>query len=106
MAFDFNTFQRGQAFTKVGRLMYRVIPRIECADGFTFSVQASETHYCSPRANGCHEYETVEVGFPSERVEALMPYMDDDDSDPTQTVYGGVPVSVVNAIVAEHGGPK
>jgi len=44
----------------------KVRPWIICADGFTFSVQASETHYCRPRTNR-GPYSAVEVGYPSSR---------------------------------------
>jgi hypothetical protein len=81
-------------------------PRIVCVDGFSMSVQASSCHYCSPREND-GPYSSVEVGFPSARVETFMPYIDgDEDTDPTETVYGYVPVEIVAAVVAEHGGFK
>lgn len=76
-----------------------------CADGFKMSVQASATHYCSPRATGLNFYDSVEVGFPSERVEELMKYAESPEK-PTETVYPWVPVEVVNAIVNAHGGLK
>jgi len=101
--FDFNEYQRTTKRSDRTRWRSSVLPPIKCADGFHFSVQASEFHYCNPRFDGMHEYETVEVGFPSERVELLMPWCED-PSCPTETVYGRVPVEVVNAIVAEHGG--
>lgn len=103
MSFDFNVHQRNTPFTTVGEFAYRVMPPLVCADGFSISVQASETHYCTPRQNNCDEYLTVEVGYPSERVDALMEYAED-PSEPTRTVYGGVPVSLVNTIVDAHGG--
>lgn len=75
---------------------------IKCADGFTMSVQASSFHYCTPRTDkGPHT--AFEVGFPSERVEALMPYAEDAET-PTETVYGWVPVEIIDAIISEHGG--
>jgi hypothetical protein len=40
------------------------VPKIECVDGFSISVQASSTHYCSPRDNE-GPWDTVECGFPS-----------------------------------------
>jgi hypothetical protein len=77
---------------------------IECADGFKMSVQASQFHYCSPRDNK-GPYTAYEIGFPSEKEEALMPYAEDEDN-PTETVYGWVPVAVINAIITKHGGIK
>jgi hypothetical protein len=103
---DFNEYQRGQPFKKSGSYAYRVMPRVVCADGFEMSVQASSTHYCTPRENEEPYYSTVEVGYPSQVVPELLPYIDGSDGNPTESVYGGVPVDVVNRIVAAHGGPK
>lgn len=77
-------------------------PRVVCADGFSLSVQASGGHYCSPREDR-GPWWRVEVGYPSERVEALMPYAED-PAEPTETVYGYVPVEIVDAVIAAHGG--
>jgi hypothetical protein len=114
-AFDFNAYHkahwpddgRSQAPAHVRALRdeHWSVPRIECADGLTLSVQASAFHYCTPRETGAHPYQSVEVGFPSERIEALMPYAEDAEA-PTETVYGYVPVEVVNQIVTEHGGAR
>lgn len=81
---------------------FRQVKPIRCADGLEMSVQASTTHYCSPR-NGVGPWVTVEVGFPSERIEELMEYAENPD-EPTKTVYGWVPVEVVERIVEAHGG--
>ena len=77
--------------------------RIECADGFTMSVQASEGHYCSPRITGLGFYNSYEVGYPSEAEPLLMPYVED-ASRPTSTVYGYVPAHVIADVIAKHGG--
>ena len=76
--------------------------RILCADGFNMSVQASETNYCEP-PNDRGPYKEVEIGFPSEREDLLMKYIEDRE-DPTGTVYGWVPNTVVTLVVAKHGG--
>ena len=76
--------------------------RILCADGFNMSVQASETSYCEPR-DDWGPYKAVEIGFPSEREDLLMKYIED-AKDPTGTVYGWVPNAVVTLVVAKHGG--
>lgn len=81
----------------------KLLPKLRCADGFQMSVQVGACHYCSPRAD-TGPWSAVEVGFPSERDERLMPYAED-DSDPTDTVYGWVPVDVVVDVVNAHGGP-
>ena len=80
----------------------RQVRPITCVSGLTFSAQASVAHYCLPR-NGTGPWEEVEVGFPSERVEEFMAYADNPDN-PTDTVYGWVPVEVVEAVVNNHGG--
>lgn len=90
-------------FTRPGFLCR--FPRITCADGFTMSVQAHAGAYSSPRDDLAELYTAVEVGFPSAREEKLMPYIDGDaETDPTNTVYGYVPVHIVEEIIADHGG--
>lgn len=74
-----------------------------CADGFTMSVQASSTSYCSPRRNDAERYSSVEVGFPSEEEPLLIEWAED-PSNPTGTVYGYVPVLTVTNVIAKHGG--
>ena len=96
---DLNAFLRGPG----KRDGYKPSPRLVCADGFNMSVQASRFTYCSPREDDAFPYTAVEVGFPSEREETLMPYAEDSDK-PTDTVYGFVPVVVVEAIIEKHGG--
>ncbi len=79
------------------------IPRIVCKDGFSFSVQASQYHFCDPEDNfGPWTY--VEVGFPSEVVDKLKVYAETDDY--TNTAYGWVPIEVVAEIIWLHGGFK
>ena len=80
-------------------------PRVVCADGFNMSVQVSSSHYCTPRVNDAVEYDSVEIGFPSEREELLMPFVEQEEH-PTDTVYGYVPVSIVDEVIAKHGGFK
>ena len=40
-------------------------PQIYCKDGEHVSIQASRTHYCSPRIDGSNNYYDIEAGFPS-----------------------------------------
>ena len=93
----------------VGKSEYRMkelAPSIKCLDGVTLSVQASDTHYCIPRAiDG--PYSHVEVGFPSEEPpKKWAEYFDGDweTQDRTESVYGYVPVDFVREFVALHGG--
>lgn len=76
--------------------------KVECADGFTVSVQGHEGAYCSPR-NDVGPYESVECGFPSHYDIHLQPYAED-PSRPTETVYGWVPCVVVQLCIDSHGG--
>lgn len=80
-------------------------PRIECADGFSMSVQGGYGIYSSPRDDFADKYSEVEVGYPSEREELLMEYAEE-SACPTDTVYGYVPIAVVVAVVEKHGGLK
>ncbi len=81
-------------------------PSIVCKDGFKMSVQASKTHYCEPR-DDIGPYRAVEVGYPSSYDHLLMEYIDsyiDRDLEPTNAVYGWVPVHVIQMIIDAHGG--
>lgn len=82
---------------------YCVRKPIVCADGFNVSVQGgTDFHYCRPRLH-CNEYEAVELGFPSRKDNLIMEYAED-ESRPTRTVYGWVPIEVVEQLVQKHGG--
>ena len=82
------------------RTLYR---RVVCADGFSVSIQANDTAYCEPRISGAERYHRVELGFPSGADEMILDYAED-PTRPTETVYGYVPVEVVNFLIAKHGG--
>jgi hypothetical protein len=84
----------------------RLNKKIICADGFTVSIQANEGAYCTPRQNGAKQYTQVELGFPSAREELIMDWMEvvGEDTDPLDSVYPYVPVSVVTNVIAKHGG--
>ena len=77
--------------------------KIVCSDGFTMSVQANEYAYCEPRYTGAYQYETVEIGYPSQREELLMEYAER-PTEPTDTVYAYVPAALVYAVIVKHGG--
>lgn len=78
-------------------------PRIRCADGFTISIQAGETLYCAPRDNGGWWYQ-MEAGFPSAKPSSEMMQYAENPDDPTQTVYGYVPIEVLQRELDLHGG--
>lgn len=77
--------------------------RLVCNDGYSVSVQASRHHYCIPRINGADKYESVELGFPNVGDILISEYAED-PNDLTETVYGYVPVEVVNKLIEKHGG--
>lgn len=79
-------------------------PHIFCEDGFEMSVQAGDGLYCEPRVNlESREYAACEVGYPSQKEELLMPYIED-STEPTKTVYPYVPVEVIEQVIEKHGG--
>jgi len=93
--------QRTELETKFGKRCKRV----ECADGFSMSVQAGTANYSTPRS-ALGPYTAVEVGFPSRADYLLEPYFDGDSNteDMTKGVYAWVPVQVVTNVLAKHGG--
>lgn len=81
-------------------------PRIVCTDGFSISVQARDSSYCTPRCDYPDQpYTEVECGFPSSKplTKALLNYAERND-DYTDTVYAYVPIAVVQAEIDAHGG--
>lgn len=80
----------------------RQVRPLHCADGLEFSAQASKYHYCTPR-DSQGPWAAVEVGFPNREVPEFMEYAEEPER-PTDTVYGYVPVEVVEAVVDAHGG--
>lgn len=68
------------------------------------SVQAGDGLYCEPRVNlESGEYATCEVGYPSQKEELLMPYIED-PTEPTKAVCPYVPVEVIEQVIEKHGG--
>lgn len=108
-----NTNQFLNKFKKVKRFTlddgteysYRELhPRMALADGVTLSVQASHTHYCHPRVDDCDYYIEVEIGYPSEcPSDAIMGHAETPEK-PTETVYGYVPVYILDKYIESHGG--
>lgn len=75
----------------------------KCTDGFSVSIQANAGAYCTPRDAFAMEYKTVELGYPSSTDSLIMDYAEDSEC-PTGTVYGYVPVDVVDKLIKKHGG--
>lgn len=89
--------------TENGREFPRPRPHVVCRDGFTVSIQANHYTYCDPREDHCSFYSEVELGYPNRYEELLDDYMDDPEH-PTDTVYGYVPVEIVDKLLEKHGG--
>ena len=82
--------------------------RIECADGASLSVQASELRCCRPRTDE-GPYSHIEVGFPSaEPPESWAEYFDGDwaNDEHTDLVYSHIPVALVQEYIDAHGGEE
>ena len=94
---EINTYYDGACEIQANR------PRLYCNDGYSISVQASAFHYCSPRLNGLQEYKSVELGYPSAEDELINEYAED-CMNYTETVYGYVPIEIVEKLIEKHGG--
>ena len=81
-------------------------PRIHCKDGFSISIQGSNTSYCSPRESllDMKDYTELELGFPSEMDTLIEAYAEEEGTN--DTVFPYVPVKVIEALVAKHGGVR
>lgn len=79
-----------------------VRPRVKCADGYTVSVQAGYGVYSIP-GRFSYYFSAVELGYPSAADEELIEYAENKD-DLTDSVYGYVPVELVDYIMNKHGG--
>ena len=90
--------KRNYKSTVIGDVELCVIKRMECADGFMISVQASSMHYCVPRKNGAWPYSEVELD------ELIAEYANKPNT--TETVFAYVPIDIVNRLVEKHGGIK
>jgi len=99
--FNLKTFDSSERAQEMG---FQMKPQIICNDGFKMSVQGSSGHYCFPRELD-RDYYKMEIGFPSEVEPLIMKWIDgDENSDPTQCVYGYVPCSVIDEVIIKHGG--
>ena len=85
------------------------LPKIVCEDGFEMSVQVGFSLYSTPK-KVAKRYSAVEIGFPSAPEPLIAEYAEDweiendDDSRLCETVYGYVPVGVVDKVLKKHGG--
>lgn len=101
---EFTGKDKSAPFMESETMFKKLNSTVECADGYRVSIQASHTHYCSPRVDyPLDGYTTVELGFPSEADDLIQPYAEEPD-DPCGSVYGFVPSSVVLELLTKHGG--
>ena len=86
--------------------MFNHNPIIRCVDGFEISVQSHSGAYCQRNTDGVPV--TVECGFPTTtpKTAELRKYAEciEGGRGYTETVYGYVPVEVVQAELDAHGG--
>lgn len=87
-----------------GSIMAPPIPRIECMDGLTMSIQAGEGIYSTPRTF-IGPFSAMEIGFPSEKIDEFMEWAEDPEN-PTDTVYSYVPVEIILKVINSRGGAK
>ena len=91
-----------QKYRKQRNGMQIVRPRVRCADGYTVSVQAGEMWYSEPRID-FRIYRKVELGYPTEKDDELRDYAENKRAL-RKTVYGFVPVELVDEVLTKHGG--
>lgn len=84
---------------------HRMTECLTLKDGTTFSIQASRSHYCTPRKTirDYKAYTHFEIGFPSVKIKELLEFAEDIEN-PTDTVYGYVPKNIIDKIVKSRGG--
>lgn len=87
--------------SKCGRVRHR--PKIVCIDGFKMSVQGHEMTYSIPKKVGT-EFEAMEIGFPSVQEDLIIEFIDRPGHEPTQSVYGFIPISLIEQVIEKHGG--
>lgn len=71
------------------------------------SIQASRFHYCTPRTDNAETYTKLELWFPSKKPpEYIMPYEEPINEDPTENIYGYVPINLIAKWIIEKGGKE
>ena len=80
--------------------------RFTCNNGLSFSLQTTDSNYCTPRKTNSPSWSHVEIGFPNRRVEALMPYADGAwrDCPPADDVYAYVPMTIIQKMIDDNDG--
>ena len=92
------------AFESFGVLkVQRRRPFVVCRDGYSVSIQAGQCHYSIPQRDGASLYSAVELGYPSVADSLIAEYAETPDNL-TGTIYGRVPVELVDQLLEKHGG--
>jgi len=81
---------------------YQTRNPIICNDGFEISAQGSIGHYCSPRMH-TNRYLSLELGYPSQKDNLIIKYAED-KKNLCNTVYGWVPIEIVEELIKKHKG--
>jgi hypothetical protein len=82
----------------------KVRGELVCNDGTTLSVQASQSHFCSPRFKDSISYSEVEVYFVSSDVPKC--WLEYGDNDGIYNPFAYIPVVMVEEFIDSHGGIK
>ena len=91
-------FRTGRKGPFTGRLVDTTV----CVDGTEFDIQAHYGAYCEPRTDE-GPWTAVEVDT-TWCVEAFARYLAEGPDEHGHYIYARVPVEIVEAVVAEHGG--
>ena len=89
--------------------IHTVVPKLFFNDGFSISIQASNSHYCSGKNyeiindDIMLEHSSFELGYPSKKESLIMEYAESPER-PTNTVYGHVPLRIVEEMITKHEG--
>ena len=85
-----------------------IAPRIVCKDGMSLSVQASQYHYCTPREDNAEPYLEKEVGYIRDvdgtSIAPPIEWTLYADGEFPSSVYGYVPVELIEEFIKKHGG--
>jgi len=81
-----------------------IFDEMVCADGLRLSVQGHFGAYSMPRDDFADHYHQVEIMGPKKADELLAPFERDCNSVGDEMIYPYVPVEVVAAVIAKHGG--
>lgn len=81
---------------------YMQSDRLLMASGLSISIQASHTHYCTPRTHvPCAEYTEFELGYPNWNVPALNQW---EEECGWGGIYPYTPKEVIEEVIAANGG--